>query len=153
MFKLLLVGIWACLVSLGAVFGIVHWQKSQSDPEGSKPVIVIEEMRTKPVNVPVVEDGKLQGYMVVSLAFTVDATALGKMTVDPQTYLVDETFQTLYAGQKLSFHDLRKHNLPEVAKAIGEGVNGRIGVDLVQEVLFDQISYVPMSDMRGKPKR
>jgi hypothetical protein len=47
---------------------------------------------------------------------------------------------------------MKKQDLPELAKKLGENVNKRLGMTVVQDVLIDQLSYIPKKDVRGPPK-
>lgn len=151
MIKLLGIGVWACLVTLGASYGAIAWhrytQGSQVEAVDEKR---IEEVRTKPINVPIIADGGVQGYIIAQFIFTVDASLLEGTSVSPDVYLLDEAFKTIYAGEKVNFRKLKKQDLPTLAKQIGENVNKRLGAPIVQDVLIDQLSYVPREEARGK---
>jgi hypothetical protein len=152
MIKLLATGIWVSMVTLGATFGVLEWQKhaaATKGPEGDKK---LEEVRTKAINVPIIGNGIIQGYMVAQFVFTVDTAALHKVPVNPEVYLLDEAFKTIYAGEQVNFQNMKKQDLPLLAKKLGENVNKRLGVDMVQDVLIDQLSYIPKKDVRGPPK-
>lgn len=149
MMKLLLVGVWASIVSLGAAFGMLQWQKGGSGAELAEGDSKVEEYRTKAINVPIIGSGTIQGYIVAQFVFTVDAAALAKVPVNPEVYVLDEAFKTIYAGEQVNFQNMKKHDLPVLAKRLGENVNKRLGVALVRDVLIDQLSYIPKKDMRG----
>lgn len=148
MMKLLLVGVWASIVSLGAAFGMLQWHKLAGAPKGDSETKV-EEYRTKAINVPIIGAGTIQGYIVAQFVFTVDAVALAKLPVNPEVYVLDEAFKTIYAGEQVNFQNMKKQDLPLLAKKLGENVNKRLGLDIVRDVLIDQLSYVPKKDMRG----
>jgi hypothetical protein len=152
MIKYLLVGLWASAVSLGAAFGMLQWQKSSVPAAAAAAETKIEEFRTKAINVPIIGAGTIQGYMVAQFVFTVDAAALHKMQVNPEIYVLDEAFKTIYAGEQVNFQNMKKQDLPLLAKKLGENVNKRLGVKIVQDVLIDQLSYIPKKDMRGATK-
>jgi hypothetical protein len=152
MIKLLATGIWASLVTLATTFGILQMQKSKAAQAVAGSDIKLQEFRTKAINVPIIGTGVIQGYMVAQFVFTVDATALEKVSVSPEVYLLDEAFKTIYAGEQVNFQNMKKQDLPVLAKKIGEGVNKRLGVAMVQDVLIDQLSYIPKKDVRGPPK-
>ena len=148
MMKLLLVGVWASIVSLGAAFGMVQWQKLASAPKVDGETKV-EEYRTKAINVPIIGNGTIQGYIVAQFVFTVDAVALAKLPVNPEVYVLDEAFKTIYAGEQVNFQNMKKQDLPVLARKLGENVNKRLGLEIVRDVLIDQLSYIPKKDMRG----
>lgn len=151
--KALLVGIWASMVSLGAAFGMLQWQKNGDPVKAGNSQMKVQEFRTKAINVPIIGAGTIQGYMVAQFVFTVDANALAKMQVNPEIYVLDEAFKTIYAGEQVNFQNMKKQDLPLLAKKLGENVNKRLGMEIVQDVLIDQLSYIPKKDMRGGAAR
>ncbi len=152
MMKLLLAGLWASAVSLAAAFGMLQWQRSGAPVTSVEAETTIEEFRTKAINVPIIGDGTIQGYMVAQFVFTVDAAALRKIPVNPEVYVLDEAFKTIYAGEQVNFQNMKKQDLPLLARKLGENVNRRLGMKIVQDVLIDQLSYIPKKDMRGANK-
>jgi hypothetical protein len=149
MIKLLAVGLWACAVSLGATFGILEWKKMQlAAPSVDEHAGKLEEVHTKPINVPIISDGAVQGYIVAQFVFAVDSKLLHELSVNPEIYLLDEAFKTIYAGEKVNFRQLKRQDLPALAKELGENVNKRIGAPMVKDVLIDQLSYVPKTEGR-----
>lgn len=150
MIKLLATGLWASVVTLGAVFGVLEWQKNARTGDGGQAEVKIEEYRTKAINVPIIGNGDIQGYMVAQFVFTVDALAMRKLAIDPEIYVLDEAFKTIYAGEQINFQNMKKQDLPALAKALADNVNGRLGLPIVQEVLIDQLSYIPKREMRGQ---
>lgn len=152
MIKLLATGLWASLVTLGAVFGVLEWQKNAQTGEGGQAEMRLEEYRTKAINVPIIGNGAFQGYMVAQFVFTVDATAMRQLAIDPEVYVLDEAFKTIYAGEQINFQNMKKQDLPALAKALADNVNGRLGLPIVQDVLIDQLSYIPKNDLRGQSR-
>lgn len=149
MMKLLFVGIWACAVSLGAAYGVVQWKMSQSGAHEEAHATKLAEMKSKAINVPIISDGAVQGYIIAQFVFTVDSKIMAEMPVKPEVYLLDEAFKTIYAGEKVNFRQLKRQDLPGLAKQLGEAVNKRLGAELVHDVLIDQLSYVPKEEVRG----
>ena len=152
MIKLLLIGVWASVVSLGAAFGMLQWQKHSGEAGKAVAEKKIEEFRTKAINVPIIGAGTVQGYMVAQFVFTVDTGMLAQLAVNPEVYVLDEAFKTIYAGEQVNFQNMKKQDLPLLAKKLGENVNKRLGIEIIQDVLIDQLSYVPKKDVRGGQK-
>jgi hypothetical protein len=152
MIKLLATGIWVSLVTVGAVFGVLELQKHSGSGGDAASEMRLEELRTKAINVPIIGGGVIQGYMVAQFVLTVDKNALVKVPVSPEVYVLDEAFKTIYAGEQVNFQNMKKQDLPLLAKKIGENVNKRLGIEMVQDVLIDQLSYIPKKDVRGPPK-
>ena len=97
MMKLLITGIWACLVTVGTSFGISYWKETaaalpakQDQPEG----LVYEKVKV--INVPMIADGSVQGYIVTQLVFTANAKVLRQLPVPPEPFVVDEAFRMIW---------------------------------------------------------
>lgn len=153
MIRLLLCGIWVCIVTLGSTYAAVSWKAAalpehenaqHSGPSG------LRRLTTKSFSVPVIADGAVQGYVVAQFSYIVDSESLSNLGVKPDSYIVDEAFRTIYTGGDINFRKMKKQDLPRLAKLIGENVNNRIGTQLVKEVLIEQLSYIPKGKVRGK---
>jgi len=149
MMKLLLTGVWACLVTVGTSLGIVYWKQTaaalpakQEQPEG----LVYEKVKV--INVPMIADGNVQGYIITQLVFTADAKVLRQLPVPPEPFVVDEAFRTLYGDQKLDFKNLARYDLVQFAQAVRMQVNKRLQVDALQEVLVQDFNYVSKDQLR-----
>lgn len=151
MIKFLAVGLWACLVTVATTFGVIEWQKRQASAVDAAPEKKIEEIRTKGINVPIIDDGVIQGYIIAQFVFSVDGNELKKLPINPEAYLLDEAFKTIYAGEKVNFKQMKKQDLPQLAKMLGDNVNKRLGLPIVQDVLIDQLAYIPQKEVRGPP--
>jgi hypothetical protein len=149
MIRLLLAGIWASVLSLAAAYAMMHWSQNPAAAIIASGEKKLEEVRTRAINVPIIGEGTVQGYMVAQFVFTVDATALKEMKINPEVYLLDEAFKTIYANEQINFQNIKKQDLPLLAKRLGDNVNKRLGAEIVQDVLIDQLAYIPKKDVRG----
>ncbi|MFN3867805.1 MAG: hypothetical protein ACK4MF_01925 [Hyphomicrobiaceae bacterium] len=145
MIKLLAVGVWASAVSVGVTY--VTATERLIDRFFAEPVVEApryQTIGTAKFSVPVFLDGELRGYMVVKLAATVSKTELGKLTVKLEDYIVDEAFRVLY-GRHPGDADAAgsSASLRAVADAITMGVNVRLKVDVVKDVLMSEFLLLP----------
>ena len=151
MIKLVAVGLWVCLVTLASGYGVVMWQTGRTQPaEAEKLFGGLDYVKTKMISVPFIADGAVQGYIVAQLVFTVEAHLLKKMSVKPDVFLVDEAIRTIYAGQGFDFRQMRKHDLPALAKLIADNANARFGAHVVEEVLIQDFNYLPKDQVRNR---
>ena len=149
MMKLLITGIWACLVTVGTSFGISYWKETaaalpakQDQPEG----LVYEKVKV--LNVPMIADGSVQGYIVTQLVFTANAKVLRQLPVPPEPFVVDEAFRMIYSDQKLDFKNLGRYDLTQFAQAVRVQVNKRLQTEALQEVLVQDFNYVSKDQIR-----
>ncbi|KAA0078071.1 hypothetical protein [Tardiphaga sp. P9-11] len=149
MMKLLITGIWACLVTVGTSFGISYWQETaaalpakQDQPEG----LVYEKVKV--INVPMIADGSVQGYVIAQLVFTANAKVLRQLPVPPEPFVVDEAFRTIYGDQRLDFKNLGRYDLAQFAQTVRAQVNKRLQTEALQEVLVQDFNYVSKDQIR-----
>ena len=149
MIKLLMIGVWACVVTVGTSLGISYWMETaaalpakQEHPEG----LVYE--KTKVINVPMIADGSVQGYIVAQLVFTADAKVLRQLPVPPEPFVVDEAFRGIYGDPKLDFKNLARYDLAQFAQTVRTQVNKRLQIDAVKDVLVQDFNYVSKDQIR-----
>lgn len=152
MIKYILLGLWICAVTLGSSYGALLWQAQEQKKAagvGEQPKVAIEQVQTKRINVPVIANGTLKGYVLAQFVFHIDAVALKEMTVRPDIYLVDEAFKVIYSGKAIDFRDPQKPDFSALGKTIKDNVNARFGPNFVQEVLVQELTYLPQEKFRG----
>lgn len=150
MLRLVLAGIWVCAMMTGASYGVAYWKTrghtlvpKQEYLEG------IEYEKTKVINVPMIANGAVQGYIVAQFVFTIDAKTLRQLTVPPESFVVDEAFRRIYGDETLDFNNLSRFDLAELTAAIKDRVNERMQANIIQEVLVEDFNYVSKDDLPG----
>jgi hypothetical protein len=154
--KLIFVGLWACAITLGSSWAVIAWKSGKAAEAAREPDKYaggLEQVRSKMISVPIIADGSIQGYVIVQLAFSIEAKQLKQMTIKPDAILMDEAFKTIYAGETIDFRNLKKQDLPGLLKTIGDNANRRLGAPMVQDVLIQELNYVPKAEARLGEKR
>jgi hypothetical protein len=155
MIKPILTGVWVCAATMGSAYLGAAWQRpaavtterqDHASSSDSTPV------RTRMISVPVVADGGIRGYVVAQFAFTASAKLMKHMSVKPDLYVLDEAFQLIFSGDMIDFRQFKKQDLPALGKKIAENVNKRLGVHVVEDVLVQELNYVPKDSVRGGMK-
>ena len=143
MIRLLMTGVWACIVTVGASLGISYWKESYAPLAPKQEYLegLVHE-KTKVINVPMIAEGSVQGYIVAQLVFTADAKTLRQLPVPPEAFVVDEAFRNIYGDEKLDFKNLSRYDLALFAQTVREHVNKRLQVDVLQDVLVQDFNYV-----------
>lgn len=152
MIKTIALGLWVTVVALIATWaGATYLGASATDaaPAGEKFFGGLTEIKARPVSVPMIVDGAIQGYVMAQLAFTVKKETLDKLSVKPDVFIVDEAFRAIYEGDAVDFKRLKKQDVDAMAKAIKERVNNRFGSAFVEDVLVEDLNYIPMEKVRG----
>jgi hypothetical protein len=148
--KLILIGLWVCIITLGSSYAATWWKASHSAPVAHEEASAggIEYKKTKMINVPMIADGTVQGYIMAQFVFTADAAALRKVTVQPEVFVQDEAFRALYADDKLDFRHLEKYDITKLTKSLVDKVNQRLEIKLIKDVLIQEFNYVSRDDMK-----
>jgi len=152
MIKLILCGVWACAVTLLSCYAAVSWHSRAPAPEQGA-LAGIETVRTRMISVPVVADGAIHGYVMAQFVFTVDGKVMKHLSVKPDLFLLDEAFKTIYSGENVDFRQFKKQDLPALSKRIGESVNKRLGVALINDVLIQEMNYIAKEQVRGGARK
>jgi hypothetical protein len=155
MIKPILTGVWVCAVTMGSAYLGVAWQKPAvvtERPDHGASSSDLTPVRTRMISVPVVADGSIRGYVVAQFAFTAPAKLMKQMSVKPDLYVLDEAFQLIFSGEMIDFRHFKKQDLPAFGKKIAENVNKRLGLRVVEDVLVQELNYVPKDSVRGGTK-
>lgn len=149
MIKTLLIGLWVCIVALGSSYFFVQMNNSSSaNVPSEEEVGGVEFIKTDMVSVPIIREGKVEGYLVAQLSFAVNKGKLAKLGFEPAPYLVDVAYRTLYESSAIDFSQLRPQDLTALVKKISEGANAKLGNEIVKDVLVNEINYVPRDEVR-----
>jgi flagellar basal body-associated protein FliL len=149
MIKTLLTGVWICIVALGSTYSFFQMNSSgSSDAASQEESEAVVFIKTDMVSVPVIKDGKVQGYLVAQLSFAVNKAESAKLAFEPAPYLIDVAFRTLYENSVIDFEKLRPQDLTALAKKISEGANAKLGSKVVKDVLMNEINYIPRDEVR-----
>ena len=156
MIKLIMVGLWACVVTLGSCWAVASWTPSKAvdvEREPDKQTGGLEHIRTKMISVPIISEGAIQGYVIAQFIFSIEAKHLKQLSIKPEAILLDEAFKVIYAGETVDFRNIKKQDLAAMLKSISDGVNKRFGTPLVESVLIQELNYVSKAEARLGEKR
>jgi hypothetical protein len=147
MVRMLIVGLWACLVTLGATYGGAYWRTRPSAERAEAHAEKLEARKIKPISVPIIAGGVLKGY--VSAEFTYVGAAADKHDpgLDPESFVMDEAFRLIYADNKIDFSNVQKTDLNALTAQITANVNQRLGKTVLKETLVRNITFVAREDV------
>jgi len=151
MTKYLLLGLWICVLCLGAAYGTMTLALAPGTDPGqtqSQPVS-IEQVKTKRLNIPIIGDGQVKGYVLAQFVFHINADMAKGLSAKPDLFLVDEAFKVIFSGEAIDFERLEKPDASALGTAIKRNVNERFGPEFLQEVLVQELNYIPQERFRG----
>lgn len=151
MIKHIILGVWVCGVSLGSAYGVIQWQKHQTQEiqEATEEKRELVQLKTKMINIPLVHNGSVSGYVLTQFSFTADKEMVEKANIMPDLFVVDEAFKIIYSEEAIDFNNLKRANVAQLATKIKENVNKRLGVKLVHDIFVRELNYLPREQFRG----
>ncbi|MDQ0457015.1 hypothetical protein [Rhizobium paknamense] len=154
MVKIVIAGIWACIVTLVAVYFSVQLATRPAPVEESKapPTDVI---RGEPVTVPYVDDSGVKGYFLGRFTFVVDKEKAKTINIPMTELMTDQLFTVLVGNKIIDLTSGKKLDVEQFRQTILTGVNKRLGDDVVKSVMIEQLDFLAKEDLRetgGKPK-
>lgn len=148
MSKAFLVGLWVCIVTLLSSYGAVLWVTgARAEREEDAYLEGIEYQKVQPITVPMINNGTVEGYVIVKFVFTADARTLRNLSVGPNVFLIDEAFREIYTNRRIDFENLKSYDLDDMTKSIKENVNKRLNAEIVQDILVEELNYVDRDDI------
>ena len=149
MIKFLFVGLWACLVTLGACYGAMTlFVPNKVDSDTPSYFDGIETMKTAPVGVPIIRAGKMHGYIVFQLVYTIGKKVAKSVAVTPDAFLVNAAYMKFYSDPMVNYGNLRKQDLLPLLQEIRDSVNKRYGKKVVYDVLIERLNYLSADSVR-----
>jgi hypothetical protein len=151
MIRLVLAGLWVCIITVGTSYGVAYWKENGSLLSQKNEYVGLQYQKTRALSVPMVENGAVQGYIVARFVYTVEARTLQQLSIPPEPFVVDEAFRRIYADERLDFRKLARYDLSILTAAIKQRVNERMQTDVIQDVLVEDFNYVSKEEFQQKP--
>lgn len=147
MIKTLFVAVWTTAVLAGASFGASYVMKMQA----AKPAVKaegqgFETRKSRELNVPIIRDGGVKGYVVVQLNYVVDLAVAKKLPAPPEPFVVDETFQYIYGDDKIDFRHLDHVDIGAMTEALIQRVNTRLRANVITDMGVAEFYFLVNSD-------
>jgi hypothetical protein len=152
MIRLLLTGLWVCILTAGGSYAVAYWKENGGlSAQKDEYIDGLQYQKTRALSVPMVENGSVQGYIVARFVYTVEARTLHQLSVPPEPFVVDEAFRRIYADERLDFHKLARYDLSVLTAAIKQRVNERMQADVIQDVMIEDFNYVSREQFQARP--
>lgn len=152
MIRLLLTGLWVCILTAGASYAVAYWKETGTLlPQSEEHIEGLQYHKTRVLSVPMIEDGSVQGYIVTRFVYTVESRIMQQLPFPPDPFVVDEAFRAIFADSRLDFRNLARYDLSILTASIKQRVNQRMQADVLQDVLLEDFNYVAREQFQQKP--
>jgi hypothetical protein len=95
MLKLTISCLWVCVVTLASAYTMVTIKSRQAEVAAKAEIENINYEKTRPMNVPMIANGAVQGYIVMEFSYTADLHEGTESKLPIEAFIIDEAFKTL----------------------------------------------------------
>jgi len=121
-------------VMFGASVEVDAYLKSRARATPAEEAAASETRKTKEINVPIIRDGGVKGFVVLQLSYVVDLREAKKLPVEPDPFVVDEAFRYIFDDDKIDFTHLDKIELDKMIRALIFRVNTRTKSQVISDM-------------------
>lgn len=150
MMKSLFIGIWACLVALGVGHTADAWLRARANKPAQAVASASEARKSKEINIPIIRDGVVKGYVVAQFSYVVDLGVAQKIGFPPDAFVVDEAFQYIYDDEKIDFAHLDRIELDKMTQALILKVNARLRANVITEMGVLECNFLLNAEAKSK---
>lgn len=141
--KILAVGLWVCIVTLGAVYGAISLATAPSGPsEEESKKVALQLVSGEPITIPVITDGGVSGYFLTRVSFMMDKEKITGVELPMTELMTDELFTLLIGNKMVDLANTRGFDVGVFREKIKTDMNAHLGEGFVSQVLIEQLDYV-----------
>jgi hypothetical protein len=149
MIKFVITGVWACVVTLGAVYGSV-WMATRPAPDPAAAQKAQQEyVKGESINIPVLANDQVTGYFLTKISFMMEKDKAKDLKAPLTELTTDELFSLLVGNKMIDVSHLSSFNLPAFRDDIKKNMNERLGGEYIDSVLVEQLDYLSKDEVRG----
>lgn len=154
MLKFVLAALWISIATVGAVFFSFQMSQARSEADPTPAFFGgLDYVETGMLTVPVMKEGRVGGYFLARLVYTVEPKRQKALSVPLKTLLVDGFYSYLYSNPQIDFSQYKELDLDALRAGLRDSLNERLGEELVHDVLVEQIDYLSKDEIRDNAIR
>jgi flagellar basal body-associated protein FliL len=154
MIKIIAIGLWVCIATLGSSYVMASMQSSAPEGEEGKPppsyFVGLDYKKTDGITVPIIANDKVQGYVLANFVYTIDGEMASSLSVPPDPFILDEAYRAVYSTSNFDFEHPERFDLAALTASIKTAVNARYKKDVVDDVLIEQFDFLPRNETGGE---
>lgn len=153
MIKLVLTGVWICVITLASVYFSMQMAAAPRVDEDAARAAALELIKGTQTTIPVIREGAVKGYFLTRVSFTADAERVAKQVVPIADAITDELYTLLVGERMVDIETLDRFDVEAFRTRIRDGLNTRFGEQIIDRVLVEQIDYIAKAEVNSKPIR
>jgi len=155
MVKFIIMGLWVLLVTLGGLF-IGYGMTNKSQVESVDIEIGAQGKRTQgsteTMNVPVMVEGGVKGYLLVQLTYIMDEKIQSDINLELAPFVHDAIFAEFF-GAYTDVLQVEKMRFEPSRQRIIDNVNQRFGALILTDLLVQQFNFITVEKIREQQER
>jgi hypothetical protein len=151
--KIAIAGVLAIAASMGAGYYAISASGAAAGKASTENFIGIDYVKIPPFAVPIIQDGKMEGYVLTEWVFTIDAKTKAALTVPPEVFIKEDAYRSIYGEVVVDFDNLDRVDLVALAETIRGNVNKRLGTEAITSALVQKFDFMQKDDVRDNNAR
>jgi hypothetical protein len=147
--RIVLTGLWICTITALSSYAVITWMPDLPKPKAEEYLEGLSYQKLRPLNIPIIAEGSVQGYILALIIFTAEAHLVKEAGATPAQFVMDEAFRQIYADGDLDFRNLKKYDINKRLDEIKHRVNERLGSEIVKDVMVENFNFVTKKDIRS----
>jgi hypothetical protein len=107
MIKLVLTGVWVCVITLASVYLSVHLATAPAPAPDDSKQSQLELVKGETITVPVVKDGAVGGYFLGKMSFMMNKDMMKGTTLPLTEMTTDELFSLLVGNKMIDIANMK----------------------------------------------
>lgn len=154
MIRFIVAAVWLCAVTIGAVFYSYQNASARLNAPAPPPLLGgLDYIKTDIVSVPVLHEGRIGGYFLTRLVYTVEPQRMAKLSVPADALIVDQVYSYVYGNPDLDFINHETLDLDAFRAGIRKKINEKVGEELVHDILVEQVDFLSKEEIRDNTIR
>jgi flagellar basal body-associated protein FliL len=142
MIKVLLIGLWVCIVSIGGVYLSARMSEATASADAAPAPVVTTVVRGNPISMPVIHNGAVDGYFLGRISLSVDSEKSKKVQLPMDVLLTDQLFSLLMGNPMIDLKNVGSFDPENFRNKIKDGINAKLGDAVVANVMIEQLDYM-----------
>ncbi|MET0748252.1 MAG: hypothetical protein ABWY49_08670 [Rhizobium sp.] len=148
MIKLVVTGLWVCVVTLAAVYFSIQMATAPAASPDSK-AVAEEFVKGEAINIPVIGDNGISGYFITKISYMMNKDKAKDLDMPLPALTTDALFTMLVGNKMVDMSEPKAFNLEAFRGDIKKNMNDRLGGDYVASVIVEQLDYLSKDEIRA----
>ncbi|MDL2404834.1 hypothetical protein PY650_04010 [Rhizobium calliandrae] len=149
MIKLVITGLWVCVVTLASVYFSVQMATAPViNPDDAKKAQQ-EFVKGESINVPVIANGQVNGYFITRISFMMEKGKAAALQTPLTELTTDQLFSLLVGNKAIDISHTASFDVASFRNDIKKKMNERLGGDYIADVMVEQLDYLSKDEINN----